>query len=232
MKKLVLGVLAHVDAGKTTLSEALLYTCGSIRKLGRVDHRNTALDTHKIERERGITVFSKQAQLRTDNMELCLLDTPGHADLTAETERTLDVIDYALLVISERIRDNIKKIEDATVPCGSVDIRFYRDDLTHESDQPVITKADIGADVNDKNVVLVDDVLYTGRTARAAIEAVFTAGRPRSIQFAVLVDRGHRELPIRADYVGKNVPTSRAELIEVRLPEFDGETGVYLMEIE
>lgn len=134
--------------------------------------------------------------------------------------------------ISERIRDNIKKIEDAAVPCGSVDIRFYRDDLTHESDQPVITKADIGADVNDKNVVLVDDVLYTGRTARAAIEAVFTAGRPRSIQFAVLVDRGHRELPIRADYVGKNVPTSRAELIEVRLPEFDGETGVYLMEIE
>lgn len=100
MKKLVLGILAHVDAGKTTLSEALLYTCGSIRKLGRVDHRNTALDTHQIERERGITVFSKQAQLRTNNMELCLLDTPGHADLTAETERTLDVIDYALLVIS------------------------------------------------------------------------------------------------------------------------------------
>ncbi len=100
MKKLVLGVLAHVDAGKTTLSEALLYTTGSIRKLGRVDHRNTALDTHQIERERGITVFSKQAQLRTDKMELCLLDTPGHADLTAETERTLGVIDYALLVIS------------------------------------------------------------------------------------------------------------------------------------
>ena len=134
--------------------------------------------------------------------------------------------------ISERIRDNIKKIEGVTVPCGSVDIRFYRDDLTHESDQPVFTKADIGADVNDKNIVLVDDVLYTGRTARAAIEAVFTAGRPRSIQFAVLVDRGHRELPIRADYVGKNVPTSRAELIEVRLPEFDDDTGVYLMEID
>ena len=100
MKKLVLGILAHVDAGKTTLSEALLYTCGSIRRLGRVDHRNTALDTHRIERERGITVFSKQAQLRTENMELCLLDTPGHADLTAETERVLDVLDYALLVIS------------------------------------------------------------------------------------------------------------------------------------
>ncbi len=155
------------------------------------------------------------------------------------TEKNKGVEDVVLIgirrrgvPISERIRDNIKKIEDVTVPCGSVDIKFYRDDLTHESDQPVITKADIGADVNDKNVVLVDDVLYTGRTARAAIEAVFTAGRPRSIQFAVLVDRGHRELPIRADYVGKNVPTSRAELIEVRLPEFDGETGVYLMEIE
>lgn len=155
------------------------------------------------------------------------------------TEKNKGVEDVVLIgirrrgvPISERIRDNIKKIENAELPCGSVDIRFYRDDLTHESEQPVITKADIGADVNDKNVVLVDDVLYTGRTARAAIEAVFTAGRPRSIQFAVLADRGHRELPIRADYVGKNVPTSRAELIEVRLPEFDGETGVYLMEIE
>ena len=98
------------------------------------------------------------------------------------TEKNKGVEDVVLIgirrrgvPISERIRDNIKKIEDATVPCGSVDIRFYRDDLTHESDQPVITKADIGADVNDKNVVLVDDVLYTGRTARAAIEAVFTA---------------------------------------------------------
>ena len=93
----------------------------------------------------------------------------------------------------------------------------------------MLAKADLGISVNDKNVVLVDDVLYTGRTARAAIEAVFSVGRPRSIQFAVLVDRGHRELPIRADYVGKNVPTSRSELIEVRLPEYDDDTGVYLM---
>lgn len=100
MKKLVIGVIAHVDAGKTTLSEAMLYTCGSIRSLGRVDHRNTALDTHELERERGITIFSKQAQLRTDAMELCLLDTPGHVDFSAETERTLRVLDYALLVIS------------------------------------------------------------------------------------------------------------------------------------
>ncbi len=131
--------------------------------------------------------------------------------------------------IAERICSNIKKIEDITVPCGNVDIRFYRDDLTHESEAPIVSKADIGVSVDDKDVVIVDDVLYTGRTARAAIEAVFTVGRPRTIQFAVLVDRGHRELPIRADYVGKNVPTSRTELIEVRLPEFDDDTGVYLM---
>ncbi len=134
--------------------------------------------------------------------------------------------------ISELICRNIKKIESIQVPCGTVDISFYRDDLSHESDMPVTHKADIGVDVNDKDVVLVDDVLYTGRTARAAIEAVFSAGRPRSIQFAVLVDRGHRELPIRADFVGKNVPTARTELIEARLPEYDGEMGVYLMELE
>ena len=100
MKKLVVGVLAHVDAGKTTLSEAMLYTCGSIRKLGRVDHRSTALDTHELERARGITIFSKQARLSTDTMQLCLLDTPGHVDFSAETERTLQVLDYAVLVIS------------------------------------------------------------------------------------------------------------------------------------
>ena len=100
MKRLVLGILAHVDAGKTTLSEAMLYTCGSIRNLGRVDHKNTSLDNHELERARGITIFSKQAQLRTDKMELCLLDTPGHVDFSAETERTLQVLDYAVLVIS------------------------------------------------------------------------------------------------------------------------------------
>jgi predicted ribosomally synthesized peptide with nif11-like leader len=91
---------------------------------------------------------------------------------------------------------------------------------------------ELGFDVTDRDVVLVDDVIYTGRTVRAAIEAVFSCGRPRSIQLAVLIDRGHRELPIRPDFVGKNIPTSRSELIEVRLPEFDGETGVWLMEQE
>lgn len=134
--------------------------------------------------------------------------------------------------IAQRIRDNIKKIEDMEVPCGSIDISFYRDDLTLKSEMPVVEKAELSFDVTDRDVVLVDDVLYTGRTARAAIEAVFSCGRPRSIQFAVLIDRGHRELPIRADYVGKNVPTSRSELIEVRLPEYDNDTGVFLMKCD
>lgn len=132
--------------------------------------------------------------------------------------------------LARQIRSNIIKIEGIEVPCGSVDVRYYRDDLQRLSQEPIVTKAQLDFPVADKTVVLVDDVLYTGRTARAAMEAVLACGRPRAIQLAVLVDRGHRELPIRADYVGKNVPTSHTELIEARLPEYDGETGVYLME--
>lgn len=134
--------------------------------------------------------------------------------------------------IAQIIKENIKKIEGIDVPCGTIDIGFYRDDLTSFTKDPLVRKSELPFDVTDKDVVLVDDVLYTGRTARAAIEAVISCGRPRTIQFAVLVDRGHRELPIRADYVGKNVPTSKAEMIEVRLPEYDGETGVYLLDLE
>ena len=133
--------------------------------------------------------------------------------------------------IARRIQANVEKIEGVTVPSGSIDIRFYRDDLTALSESPQVRRTELPFDVTDRDVVLVDDVLYTGRTARAAIEAVFSCGRPRSIQFAVLVDRGHRELPIRADFVGKNIPTSRSELVEVRLPEYDGETGVFLMDM-
>lgn len=134
--------------------------------------------------------------------------------------------------IAQIIRSNIAKIEGVELPCGSIDIGFYRDDLTAFVENPLVRRTELPFDVTDKDVVLVDDVLYTGRTARAAIEAVFSCGRPRTIQFAVLVDRGHRELPIRADYVGKNLPTSHTELVEVRLPEYDGETGVYLMELD
>ena len=99
-KKLTLGILAHVDAGKTTLSEALLFASGRIRTLGRVDHKNTYLDTHAVERERGITIFSKQARFSTELCDFILLDTPGHVDFSAETERTLSLLDYAVLVVS------------------------------------------------------------------------------------------------------------------------------------
>ena len=133
--------------------------------------------------------------------------------------------------IAQRICDNIEKIEGLRVPCGSIDIGFYRDDLSLLHESPEVRRAELPFAVTGRDVILIDDVLYTGRTARAAIEAVFSCGRPRSIQFAVLVDRGHRELPIRADYVGKNLPTSHSELVEVRLPEFDGETGVFLMDL-
>ena len=133
--------------------------------------------------------------------------------------------------IAKIIQANIALIEDVTVPCGCIDIGFYRDDLTSLSENPLVRFSQLPFDVNDKDIVLVDDVIFTGRTARAAIEAVIRCGRPRTIQLAVLIDRGHRELPIRADYVGKNLPTSRTELIEVRLPEYDGETGVFLMDL-
>ena len=132
-------------------------------------------------------------------------------------------------VIAEIIRENISRIEDVDVPCGSVDIKFYRDDLTHLNDAPVFGKPELPFDVTGRTIILVDDVLFTGRTARAAMEAVIACGRPKAIRLAVLIDRGHRELPIRADYVGKNVPTSQSEHIEVRMPPFDGETRVCLM---
>ena len=134
--------------------------------------------------------------------------------------------------MAERVRKNVCSIEGTTVPCGSLDITLYRDDLTELAPDASVVSSDFPCDVKDKTVVLLDDVLFTGRTVRAAIEAILDKGRPKSIQLAVLVDRGHRELPIRADYVGKNVPTSLKEMIEVAFPETDGETGVYLSATE
>ena len=134
--------------------------------------------------------------------------------------------------MAERIRDNIMKIEGKSVPTGSLDITLYRDDLTELSESPSVKGSDIPCSVVGKNVILLDDVLFTGRTARAAIEAILHLGRPRTIQLAVLVDRGHRELPIRADFIGKNIPTSLKEMISVAFDETDGETGVYICEAE
>jgi len=132
--------------------------------------------------------------------------------------------------LAKRIDDCIEKIENERVPVGALDITLYRDDLTSVASGPVVHKTEIDFDITDKNIVLVDDVLYTGRTVRAALDALIDFGRPKSIQLAVLVDRGHRELPIRADFVGKNIPTSKNETIEVRLEESDGQDEVVIME--
>ena len=123
--------------------------------------------------------------------------------------------------IAKIISENIKKIGECEVLCGEVDISLYRDDLSIIKDQPIVNETAIDFSVTDKIVVLVDDVLFTGRTARAAMDAVIALGRPAKIQLCELVDRGHRELPIRADFVGKNVPTSLKEKISVKMPEYD-----------
>lgn len=131
---------------------------------------------------------------------------------------------------AEKIARSIQEFEGVSLPVGSVDISFYRDDVKRIAPSPVLNGCDIPCDVNDKHIVLCDDVLYTGRTARAAMEAVLSLGRPKTIQLAILVDRGHRELPIRADYVGKNVPTTHSETISVSFPETDGVQNVKIMQ--
>jgi len=128
--------------------------------------------------------------------------------------------------IARRLADAIREHEGATLPVGALDITFYRDDLSMLAQQPVVKGTDLPFDVTGTTVVLVDDVLYTGRTIRAAMDALMEFGRPQAIRLAVLVDRGHRELPIRADHVGKNVPTSREELVRVRIEEIDAEDAV------
>lgn len=132
--------------------------------------------------------------------------------------------------IAQRIAKIIEEIEGIKVPVESVDITLYRDDLSKLYDQPMIKNVHL-IDVEDKHVILVDDVIYTGRTVRAAIDAVIHAGRPKLIQLAVLIDRGHRELPIRSDYVGKNIPTSRNEVVSVEILEIDGEDIVKINEV-
>lgn len=126
------------------------------------------------------------------------------------------------------IRDNLKTLEGVDIPLEEIDITLYRDDLTEINSDAKLNKDEIKSDVTGKTVILCDDVLYTGRTCRAAIDAVLKHGRPKSIQFAVIVDRGHRELPIRADFVGKNVPTSHNEVIAVKFKEIDNSNSVEL----
>jgi pyrimidine operon attenuation protein/uracil phosphoribosyltransferase len=134
------------------------------------------------------------------------------------------------VTLAHRLADRVAAIEGVKPPVGALDITLYRDDLGLKAEQPVVQGTEIPFSVKGKTVVLVDDVLFTGRTSRAALDALIDLGRPKMIQLAVLVDRGHRELPIRPDYVGKNLPTSREEIVAVRLKEHDGEDRVVIQE--
>jgi pyrimidine operon attenuation protein / uracil phosphoribosyltransferase len=132
--------------------------------------------------------------------------------------------------IAKRIKEKIKEIDGVDLPFGVLDVTLYRDDFRTRMKQPEVSVSDITFDINEKDIILIDDVLYTGRTVRSALNALMDLGRPNTIQLCILIDRGHRELPIRADYVGKNVPTSLNEEIKVKMQEFDGEDAIYLVE--
>ncbi len=136
--------------------------------------------------------------------------------------------------IAQILHDNLFHVDGTDVPMDSLDITMYRDDLSERPDlpmphTPMVEDKPLSIDIQNKTVILVDDVIYTGRTVRAAIEALFRHGRPSAVQLAVLVDRGHRELPFRPDYIGKNVPTAHDEIVDVHMTEIDGDTGVYLL---
>lgn len=154
-------------------------------------------------------------------------------------ERNRGAEDICLLGIKRRgiylasmLAENIKRFEGVDVPLGHLDITLHRDDISETDKQGAQKACFAPCDIREKTVIIVDDVLFTGRTARAALEAVFANARPKAVQLAVLVDRGHRELPIRPDYVGKNVPTSKDELVAVAVSEIDGENGVYICDNE
>ncbi|MDR1885707.1 MAG: bifunctional pyr operon transcriptional regulator/uracil phosphoribosyltransferase PyrR [Synergistaceae bacterium] len=133
--------------------------------------------------------------------------------------------------LAKLLAEHIESVEGTAIPVGTLDITFYRDDLSLLSEHPVLNGTDIPFNITGMDIVLVDDVLYTGRTTRAAMDAIMEVGRARTIQLAVLIDRGHRELPIRADFVGKNVPTSKSELIAVRIAPFDDVNNVVVLDL-
>ena len=134
--------------------------------------------------------------------------------------------------LAQLLADNIRSFSDINVEVGSLDITLYRDDLEHLPKDPIVNDTKIDFSMKDKTVVLVDDVIYTGRTVRAALDAILKTERPQRIQLAVLIDRGHRELPIRGDFVGKNLPTSRKEIVAVFVPEVDGQMGVAIYDCQ
>ena len=180
----------------------------------------------------GMPLRSKAEILNRDEMRRALIRI-SHEIIEANRGTTglaLVGIRRRGVPLAERIQRIIKEIEGVDVPLGIVDITLYRDDLSRIAAHPVVRTSELPFQVDDKVIILVDDVLYTGRTVRAALDALMDYGRPEAIRLAVLVDRGHRELPIRADFVGKNVPTSHRENVSVQLMEDDGVDGVHIID--
>jgi pyrimidine operon attenuation protein / uracil phosphoribosyltransferase len=171
-----------------------------------MDHRSEKVVLHEGDIQRALTRIAHEiAERNPDASALALLGIHRRGAFLAD-----------------RLRDLLQELLDLPIPLGDLDIGFYRDDVSSRPDAPVVHASHVDFDVTGRTVVVVDDVLYTGRTVRAAIEALFDYGRPERVQLAVLADRGHRELPIRPDYVGKNLPTSASEHVYVRVRELDG----------
>lgn len=187
-------------------------------------------------------LWMKGVQAVEGNVKSTILDADGVRraltriahEIIEKNKGTEDVVLIGIrrrgVPLAERIRSMIEEFEGVSLPLGILDITLYRDDLTTIDVQPVVHETKVPFSVYGKTVVLVDDVIYTGRTARAALDATMDLGRPQRVQLAVLVDRGHRELPLRADYVGKNLPTSRREVVSVRVQEIDEADDVLLLE--
>lgn len=179
--------------------------------------------------------FQEKTQLMDEKAMRRALTRIAH-EIIEKNKGTQDIVLVGIkrrgVPLAERLGAAVENIEGVHLPVGVLDITLYRDDLTTQTEQPVVHQTVVPVNIVDKVVVLVDDVLYTGRTVRAALDAIIDLGRPRAIQLAVLVDRGHRELPIRADYVGKNVPTSKRELVAVRVSELDELDEVVIMEAQ
>jgi pyrimidine operon attenuation protein/uracil phosphoribosyltransferase len=184
--------------------------------------------------QKGVVRVKEKARIMDDRAMQRAMQRIAH-EIIEKNKGTENVVLIGIqrrgVPIAQQLARHIEQVENTRIPTGMLDITFYRDDLSLLAEHPVINGTDIPFNITDRDVVLTDDVLFTGRTTRAAMDAIMEVGRARTIQLAVLIDRGHRELPIRADFVGKNVPTSRSELISVRIPPYDLESCVLVFDL-
>ena len=188
------------------------------------------------------STFKEKERAMQEKLKARIMDAEGISrairrlshEITERNKGTDGVVIVGILKrgasLANRIAEEIFKIEGAHVPVGHIDVTYYRDDLSTQNIQPVVNSTSIPFDINERHVILVDDVIYTGRTVRAAIDGLFRKGRPRTVQLAVLVDRGLRELPFKPDFVGKNIPTSHQESVRVSTVEEDGCDSVIIIE--